>query len=203
MIATLVGVEILGDGHIQVLKHLDTVDDSGAAVSRDDWRATIAPGDHETARAVLGEDYARVMAEAGDRFTAPPKPAVNLDDVVATKMAAIQAEKCRVRDAGFMAGGVLWDSDQSARTSYLELAMRLQFSPALQVPWKASAGVWVDMNANLYAQVDAAGTAHIQAVFSWQASRDAEVAEILAGEGTDTEKAEAIQAMRVGYEMPG
>lgn len=200
---TLADVEILGDGHLQVLKHVVTVDEQGEVVSRIDWRTTIAPGDHETARAVLDDAYERVMAEAGDAFTAPPKPPVNLDDVVATKMAAIQAEKCRARDAGFLVDGVMFDSDQSARTSYLELAVRLQSSPALQVPWKASAGVWVDMNADLYAKVDAAGTAHIQAVFSWQAARDAEVAEILAGEGPDTEKADAIQAVGVEYEMPG
>lgn len=116
------------------------------------------------------------------------------------KAAAVQAEKVRARDAGFLVDGVLFDSDQSARISYAELALRLASDPTFVTPWKASAGAWVTMDATKYAQVAATGGAHIQAVFAWQAARDAEIATILAGTGTSDEKLTAIAAVSSTYE---
>lgn len=98
-----------------------------------------------------------------------------LDEVIAAKSVAIQAEKCRVRDAGFLVGGIRFDSDQAARTSYLELADMLAADASYVTPWKASPGAWVDMNAALYAKVKAAGAAHISSCFAWQGARDAEL----------------------------
>jgi FMN phosphatase YigB (HAD superfamily) len=99
-----------------------------------------------------------------------------LEQAKADKLAAIQTEKSRARDAGFFVDGVLFDSDSAARVAYLELAMRLQAEPTFSTAWKASDGVWVTMDATLYAQVKAAGTAHISACFAWQAAREVEVA---------------------------
>lgn len=104
----------------------------------------------------------------------PPLP--NMDEARAAKLAAIQAEKNRVRDGGFPVGGVLFDSDAGARLAYLELENKLAVDQAFTTSWKASDGVWVTMDAMLYAQVKAAGTAHISACFAWQAAREAEVA---------------------------
>jgi phosphoglycolate phosphatase-like HAD superfamily hydrolase len=125
------------------------------------------------------------------------------DDVVdlaaqaAAKTAEIQAEKCRIRDGGFVVDGVLFDSDQAARTSYLELALRFGVDPAFSTRWKASAGVWVAMDATLFARVQAMGTAHMQAAFAWQEARDAELAAILAQAAAGTmNQAEAVAALR-------
>lgn len=99
-----------------------------------------------------------------------------LDRAKAAKSAAVQAEKVRARDAGFIANGVLWDSDQSARVSYSEIALKLLATPTFATPWKASQGVWVTMDAATYAAVSSAGETHVQNVFAWQAARDAEIA---------------------------
>lgn len=102
--------------------------------------------------------------------------APTLEQARAAKLAAIQAEKNRARDGGFPVGGVLFDSDAGARLAYLELENKLSSDPTFTTSWKASDGVWVTMDAMLYAQVKAAGTAHISACFAWQAAREAEVA---------------------------
>ena len=106
----------------------------------------------------------------------PEEIAQRLADAKTTKSAAVQAEKVRARDAGFTVNEILWDSDQSARVSYAGVAIRLMVSPTFSTPWKASQGVWVTMDAATYAAVSAAGEAHIQSVFGWQAARDAEIA---------------------------
>lgn len=97
-----------------------------------------------------------------------------------SKAAAVQAEKVRARDAGFDVDGTHFDSDQSARISYAELALRLAGEPTFSTPWKASEGVWVTMTAALYATVAATGATHIMSVFAWQAGVDATLAQIKA-----------------------
>lgn len=91
------------------------------------------------------------------------------------KLADVQAEKVRARDAGFFVADTLFDSDISARTSYTELGLRLSQNPSFTTQWKASAGQWVTMDAALYAQVMTAGEAHITAVFAWQAAKEVEI----------------------------
>lgn len=105
--------------------------------------------------------------------------APTLEQARAAKLAAIQAEKSRARDAGFLVDGVLFDSDAGARLAYLELENKLAADASYATSWKASAGVWVTMDAALYGQVKAAGTAHISACFAWQAAKEAEVAAAL------------------------
>jgi len=148
-------------------------------------------------------DETLAAVEAGEAEILPA-PGPTLAAVAAAKLASIQAEKCRVRDGGFFVGGVLFDSDQSARTSYLELVLRFQVEPGFSTRWKASAGVWVEMNAALFAQVQAAGTSHMQAAFTWQEARDAEVSAILAavaaGTMTDAEARTAVEAVSTQFE---
>jgi FMN phosphatase YigB (HAD superfamily) len=108
--------------------------------------------------------------------TGPAAQEPTLEEAKAAKLAEIQNEKSRARDAGFFVGGVLFDSDSAARVAYLELAMRLQAEPTFSTAWKASDGVWVTMDAALFAQVYASGEAHIAACFAWQAAREVEVA---------------------------
>lgn len=93
----------------------------------------------------------------------------SLDALAAAKRAAIQAEKCRVRDGGVVVDGVLFDTDASARVAYLEIGLKFATDPSLAIPnWKASDGQWVTMTAPLFAQVMAAGEAMLRSVFAWQ-----------------------------------
>lgn len=98
-----------------------------------------------------------------------------LSAAVEKKLAAIQVGKVAARDGGVVVNGILFDSDLAARMAYNELAIRFQQNPSFSTQWKASKGQWVTMDAALFAQVMAAGEAHIQACFAWQAEREAEV----------------------------
>lgn len=91
-------------------------------------------------------------------------------------LGAIAARKNEFRDGGFILDGVRWDSDPAARLAYAELAQRLTADTAFTTRWKASEGQWVDMNAALFAQVYAAGAAHIAAAFAWQEAEEARLA---------------------------
>jgi len=119
--------------------------------------------------ALAAWESARAAADA-------PPPPPTLEQAKAAKLAAIHVEKNRARDGGFVVGGVLYDSDLPARTSYAELAIAMQTDPTLTTRWKASDGVWVDMTSALFGQVYAAGRAHIEACFAWQEAREREVA---------------------------
>lgn len=84
-------------------------------------------------------------------------------------LAKIRAEKIRARDGGVLVGAVLFDTDAAARIAYAELALRLAANPAYVVDdWKASEGVWVRMDGEMFGALMAAGEAHIAAVFTWQ-----------------------------------
>jgi hypothetical protein len=100
---------------------------------------------------------------------------LDLDVVKNNKLHLVQIEKNKARDAGFLVNGVLFDSDSDARVAYLELATKLQADPEFTTNWKASDGVWVTMNASLFADVYSAGAAHIANCFIWQANKENEI----------------------------
>ena len=79
----------------------------------------------------------------------------------------LNQEKKERLDAGFMVNGVLFDSDSNARLAYAELAMKFRADPSYTIRWKASSGVWVDMDYELFQAVYAAGEVHISSVFEW------------------------------------
>lgn len=127
-----------------------------------------------------------------------------LGAAVTAKTTAIQTEKCKIRDAGFEVDGVLFDSDQAARLAYMEFALSLaQDASYVEHTWKASEGVWVSMDAALFANVKAAGAAALKAAFDWQKARDAEVATIqaavTAGTMTDADARKALAAVSTTY----
>lgn len=99
----------------------------------------------------------------------------SIHDLAAAKLAAINEGKNVALDAGFWHEGVLFDSDTKARLAYLELAVKLVQDPTYSTPWKASRGQWVQMDAALFAALQPAYEAHIQACFAWQAARDQEL----------------------------
>lgn len=119
---------------------------------------------------------------------------MDVEALAATKLALIQAAKVAARDAGFEVAGVLYDSDLSARVAYRELSDELADDETYTTSWKASEGVWVTMDAALYAQVYATGKAHVAAVFAWQAAREAEVYAAV-----DANDAEALAAVSTTY----
>ena len=144
------------------------------------YAGDIRPETHELVEGVSAPDLFVGNALAYDNgWTVVDAEAVTnkMNELKASKLQAVQAEKVRVRDGGFLVAGVLFDSDISARTSYQELALRLSQNPAFETQWKASQGQWVTMDAALYAQVMTAGEAHMAAVFAWQAAKEVEIGE--------------------------
>ena len=99
-----------------------------------------------------------------------------LAEIRAELVGLVSEERKRVRDAGFIVDGVLWDSDAAARLAYSEFAMTVQADPSLTTPWRASDGVWVTLDAALFATVYAAGRAHVEGCFAWAAEREEEIA---------------------------
>lgn len=155
------------------------------------FSGSVTAGTEEAWNAVAWEDT-RTKPTWAELQAAAPNP---LDLARTEKLAAIQTEKVMARDGGFTVGGVFFDSDLSARVAYQELAGKLAADPSYSTQWKASEGVWVTMDAVLFAQVAAAGEAHISAVFTWQAAREQEVANAVAAEDAD-----ALAAVSTSYE---
>lgn len=124
----------------------------------------------------------------------PTPPPVDIAALAQAKLTAINDGKNTALDNGFMLNGILWDSDSKARLAYLELATKMNDDPTYTTYWKASTGSWVNMTAELFAQVKAAYEAHIQGCFAWQAAREMEVA--AAVEAGDVEAlAEVVERM--------
>lgn len=117
-----------------------------------------------------------------------PEYIPSLEDLLAAKMDSVNEGKNLALDAGFLftvgegeeARAVLFDSDAKARQAYLELAVKLGQDQAYSTPWKASRGVWVDMDAALFAAVQPSYEAHVEACFAWQAAREQELAQAYA-----------------------
>lgn len=122
------------------------------------------------------ELYARAVAGEFGAVEPYNPPVTPLGDIYAAKMEAINIGKNAALDGGFTYGGILYDSDSKARLAYLELATKLGQDPAYSTPWKASRGQWVTMDAALFADLQPAYEAHIQACFAWQAEREQELA---------------------------
>jgi hypothetical protein len=112
------------------------------------------------------------LPEGGTADPPQPTPA----EQRAVFRAAIAARKNEYRDGGFVLDGTLWDSDPAARLAYAELAQRLVVEPDVTVRWKASEGLWLDMDAGLFRRVYEAGARHIAAAFSWQESEESRLA---------------------------
>lgn len=115
----------------------------------------------------------------------PPSPSAILgedrtwiSETLREKLAKqIAIKKNTIRDGGFLVDGVLWDSDFAARGAYSELALKLIRDPEYSTAWKASDGVWVTMNAEMFAKVTAAGEKHIENAFTWQYLKEMELEE--------------------------
>jgi len=145
--------------------------DSGQWVLKDDLRGQ----DHwdATTREYLGPVQDIGPLPAGFSLT---EPALPFEEVKAAKLAAIQAEKARVRDGGVEVGGIVFDTDLSARMAYLELATELEADPTYTTQWKANDdGDWVTMDGTLFTQLRSAGKTLMADAFAWQAARNAEV----------------------------
>lgn len=88
----------------------------------------------------------------------------------------ISTEKKIRRDSGFVKNGILWDSDPAAHLAYVSVHATFIIDPDHITKWRASQGVWVDMNLELFSEVYAAYLTHIEQVFQWQYQKEQELA---------------------------
>ena len=85
----------------------------------------------------------------------------------------VQAEKVRVMDGGLDLNGTHWDTDERAQAAYVKYYLGLLQDQTLVVSdWKASSGVWVEMNALAFQELQAALKAHEEALFTWQRQKE-------------------------------
>jgi len=128
------------------------------------------------ARALAGEFGAVVP------YIAPEVEEITIGQLAEIKLAAIQAEKIRVRDGGVLVEGILFDTDESAMSAYTKTMVFLfsQSHDASIQKWKASEGVWVTMTLSLMTSIVPVAAANETSAFAWQAAREIEVAEALA-----------------------
>jgi hypothetical protein len=131
--------------------------------------------DNGTTRTILENDpsFMEWCAAGNVPATIPyMAPVRDLEAEKASKLAAVQAKKCAVRDGGFLVDAVRFDSDMPAQLAYMSLAMELMSNPTYTTDWKASGNFWVTMDATGFAKVRAGIKAHIEACFARQAQLD-------------------------------
>ena len=135
-----------------------------------DWEITITEWnlpDTQPTQDMLDAEYAKMEQESS---LSP--------DIRRQMKEKINTIKNAKRDSGFIVGTTKFDSDQSARIAYAELATRFMQDPTFTTRWKASDGVWVDMTKELFDAVYTAGAEHIASAFAWQAGKEAELASL-------------------------
>lgn len=140
-----------------------------------------------------GTPMLAIPPERGDLYTTEDGETwtINIDLAKAELMKEVQAEKKRIKDGGFIVNGTLFDSDDTANIAYLQFNSKLNANPEYEANWKASSGVWVTMNASLFAEVVSAIEAHYYACFAWQAAKEQEIA--------NCNTAEDIEAFSASY----
>ena len=90
----------------------------------------------------------------------------------------VQAEKVKVRDGGLILNNIKWDTDERAQAAYVKYYLGLLQDQTLAVQdWKASSGVWVEMNALLFQELQTALKTHESTLFTWQRQKEVEIAE--------------------------
>ncbi len=109
---------------------------------------------------------------------------MDIRTVANRKLAAIQVEKCRIRDSGVAVPvngtSVLFDTDNAARIAYLEFLSMSQMNPGYIEPnWKASENIFVTMTPELFFQVVLARQTNERNAFEWQKARVQEVEEAI------------------------
>lgn len=101
---------------------------------------------------------------------------------VSAKKIELQREKVARRDAGIEIDGILWDTDMGAQTMYTQFAVGLATNPGLVITtWKASAGVFVPMDAAQLQQITTAWTLHCSTITATQRQKEEEIAALVAG----------------------
>lgn len=137
--------------------------------------------------------------------TQDPEYEPTLGEVKAAKLTRIRAARHAVEFGGMMHGGVMFDSDESARAKYGETRDIFALLQELAIEdWKASdgpdgLGVYVTMTKELLDALTLAGAQHDGACFAWERARQAEVAAAMALEN----EAEARAALAAVSEVMG
>jgi len=121
--------------------------------------------------------YADVVDEPVD-----PEYEPSLEEVKLAKLARIRAARHAVEFGGMAYGGVVYDSDATARAKYSETDRVFRLMPDLEIEgWKASdgpdgQGIYVTMTKALLDALTLAGAQYDQACFAWERARAAEAA---------------------------
>lgn len=80
------------------------------------------------------------------------------------------------KSEGILVDGILFDTDNAARISYLELMIKFMINPDYTVAdWKASDGVWVEMNKTLFDSIITAWEVRLTDLFTFVKAKENEI----------------------------
>lgn len=103
-------------------------------------------------------------------------PTEKLENAKKTKESAIRQEKIVAKSKGIVVDGILFDTDDAARLSYIEFMLKQMINPSYTVSeWKASEGVWVTMDAILFGKLMTAWEARLTSLFSFVKTKENEL----------------------------
>lgn len=92
------------------------------------------------------------------------------------KLRKLQTEKIKIRDGGLILNNIKWDTDERAQAAYVKFFLKLQVNQEFIKPdWKASEGIWTEMNATVLNELSAALEQHETLLFTWQRNKEAEI----------------------------
>lgn len=133
----------------------------------------------------LPDGYVEVTQEKPAIGTWTIKPDGTWEDVTdyvallesdkASKIEEVKTKRKEKQGSNFSINGVWFHSDYEARLAYQELRSTLELDPGFTTRWKAMHGVWVDMDAALFASILSVGQAHLQQCFEWEEGKQEEV----------------------------
>jgi len=125
----------------------------------------------------LWEDVQKYLDDGGiiEEFqTATEKKEKDTNDAEAK----LKTKKKELREEGITVNGILFDTDLEARIAYLELMIKFMMDPSYVVQdWKASDGVWVQMDKTTFDSLVAAWEVKLGNIFTFVKTKESEISE--------------------------
>ncbi len=98
------------------------------------------------------------------------------EDVIKLVTEALIKEKRDVKQQGVLVDGILFDTDDAARLSYIEFMLKLLQNPFYSVKdWRASGDTWVEMNGVLFNKIIAAWELRQKSLYTFLKEKEEEL----------------------------
>lgn len=105
----------------------------------------------------------------GASFTPPIKPS-SLKRIELRQ--ALKTKKIKLREQGVVIDGIKFDTDYNAEIAYLTFINKTKDDPNHTVRWKASKGIWINMNRELCLKVKKCVDEYISNIYRWEEEKE-------------------------------